>query len=175
MGLINIESRLVFTCGSSVMTRSTETATPTLYEEDFYLWLKTTAEQLKKGQFAEVDLDNLIEEIESMGRSERHALKSLLTRLLEHLLKLTYWQSERDRNGNHWNGEINNFRAEIQDLLEDSPSLKPYLREIFEPSYHTALEAVRKKMGLSPGGLPSQIIFNLEQVLDHQWLPIDWE
>ncbi|MDJ0565985.1 MAG: DUF29 domain-containing protein, partial [Microcystis sp. M49629_WE12] len=87
------------------MTRATETATLTLYEEDFYLWLKTTAEQLKKGQFAEVDLDNLIEEIESMGRSERHALKSLLTRLLEHLLKLTYWQSERDRNGNHWNGE----------------------------------------------------------------------
>ena len=157
------------------MTRSTETATPTLYEEDFYLWLKTTAEQLKKGQFAEVDLDNLIEEIESMGRSERHALKSLLTRLLEHLLKLTYWQSERDRNGNHGHGEINNFRAEIQDLLEDSPSLKPYIREIFEPSYHTALETVRKKMGLSPGGLPSQIIFNLEQVLDHQWLPIDWE
>ncbi len=63
------------------MTRSTETATLTLYEEDFYLWLKTTAEQLKKGRFAEVDLDNLIEEIESMGRSERHALKSLLTPL----------------------------------------------------------------------------------------------
>lgn len=122
------------------MTRSTETATPTLYEEDFYLWLKTTAEQLKKGQFAEVDLDNLIEEIESMGRSERHASKSLLTRLLEHLLKLTYWQSEKDCHGNHGHGEINNFRAEIPDLLEDSPSLKPYLREIFEPSYHTALE-----------------------------------
>jgi hypothetical protein len=49
------------------MTISTETATPTLYEEDFYLWLKTTAEQLKKGKFAEVDLDNLIEEIESWG------------------------------------------------------------------------------------------------------------
>jgi hypothetical protein len=84
-----MESGLLFTCGSFFMTRSTETATPTLYEEDFYLWLKTTAEQLKKGQFAEVDLDNLIEEIESMGRSERHALKSLLTRLLEHLPEMS--------------------------------------------------------------------------------------
>lgn len=157
------------------MTISTERATPTLYEEDFYLWLKTTAEQLKKGKFTEVDLDNLIEEIESMGRSERHAIKSLLTRLLEHLLKLTYWESERDRNGNHWNGEINNFRVEIQDLLGDSPSLKPYIQEIFESSYHNALETVRKKMGLSRGGLPDQVIFNLEQVLDNQWLPIEWE
>jgi hypothetical protein len=57
------------------MTISTQRATPTLYEQDFYLWLKTTAEQLKKGEFAEVDLDNLIEEIESMGRRTQVGLK----------------------------------------------------------------------------------------------------
>lgn len=62
--------------------------TETLYDQDYYLWLKTTINQLRTGQLSVVDLDNLIEELESMGRSEKRALKSLLIKLFEHLLKL---------------------------------------------------------------------------------------
>ncbi|NET73475.1 MAG: DUF29 domain-containing protein, partial [Sphaerospermopsis sp. SIO1G2] len=57
------------------LTNSTKT---NLYEQDFYLWIETTAQQLKAGDFKEVDLENLIEEIESMGRSEKRELKSRL-------------------------------------------------------------------------------------------------
>ncbi|BCU14708.1 hypothetical protein MAN88_52720 [Microcystis aeruginosa] len=60
----------------------------TLYEEDFYLWIRTTINQLQARQFERVDLENLLEELASMGRSEKRTIKSLLNRLLEHLLRV---------------------------------------------------------------------------------------
>ncbi|MDJ0524240.1 MAG: DUF29 domain-containing protein, partial [Microcystis sp. M53600_WE12] len=110
----------------------------TLYEQDFYLWIRTTINQLQARQFERVDLENLLEELASMGRSEKRTVKSLLTRLLEHLLKLKYWGAERERNEGHWKGEIRTFRLDILDELKDSPSLKPYLLEIFDECYLSA-------------------------------------
>jgi hypothetical protein len=88
------------------MVAPLQPATQTIYDQDYYLWLKTTIHQLRAGQFAGVDLDNLIEELESMGRREKRTVKSLLIRLLEHLLKLKYSTSERARNEGHWKGKI---------------------------------------------------------------------
>lgn len=112
----------------------THPPTQTLYERDYVLWLETIAEQLRQGKLADGDLENLIEEIESMGRSERQAIESLLIVLLVHLLKLAYWESERERNANHWITEITTFRVQIKKRLANSPSLKPYLNEIFSES-----------------------------------------
>jgi len=106
--------------------------TQTLYEQDYYLWLKTTINQLCAGQFIGTDLENLIAELESLGKREKRSLKSFLIKLLEHLLKLQYWSAERDRNEGHWKGEIRTFRREIQDELTDSPSLQPYILEVFD-------------------------------------------
>ena len=142
----------------------------TLYDRDYFLWLTTTAEQLKQGRLADVDLENLIEEIESMGKSQRHSIKSFLKRLLEHLLKLAYWELERKYNLKHQREEIYNFRDEIQDLLADSPSLKPYLKEIFEESYTTAVDKVGSITKLD---LPTNPTFTLEQALDKKWFPIN--
>jgi hypothetical protein len=115
-----------------------EVANQALYDQDYYLWLRTTINQLRAGQFTSVDLDNLIEELEDMGRSQKRAIKSLLIRLLEHLLKLKYGDSERERNEGNWKGEIRTFRREIKEGLKDSPSLKPYILEIFEECYQEA-------------------------------------
>jgi hypothetical protein len=115
-------------------------------------------------------VENLIKEIESIGKSQRHALKSFLKRLLEHLLKLAYPESERQNNYRHWCEEIYNFRDEIQDLLDDSPSLKPYLQEIFNDCY---ISTVDKITWLIKIDLPIEPTFSLEQVLDQKWLPID--
>jgi hypothetical protein len=82
-----------------------------------------------------VDLDNLVEELESMGRSEKQAIESLLTCLWEHLLKLTYWESERDYNRRSWGCEIVNFCLQIAHQIEDSLSLKPYSEIIFARAY----------------------------------------
>jgi len=110
----------------------------TLYDQDYYLWLRTSINQLRAGQFTSIDLENLIEELESMGRREKRTIKSLLIRLLEHLLKLKYWDVERERNQGHWKGEIRTFRRQIKDELKDSPSLKPYILEIFDECYQQA-------------------------------------
>ena len=86
------------------MVTSTQPTTQTLYDQDYYLWIRTTINQLRTGQFSAVDLENLLEELETMGRSEKRAIESLLTKLLVHLLKLKYWDSERERNQGHWLG-----------------------------------------------------------------------
>jgi Domain of unknown function DUF29 len=76
----------------------------TLYEQDYYLWLEKTVELLENKQFSDLDFLNLIEEISDMGKSQKHSVKSYLTQLLEHLLKLAYWESERKYNANYWKG-----------------------------------------------------------------------
>ncbi|MGK7944457.1 MAG: DUF29 domain-containing protein [Microcystaceae cyanobacterium] len=145
---------------------------PSLYELDYQQWLEKTLAQLRQGQYIDVDWENLLEEIEGMTRSDKRALKSLLTRLFEHFLMLAYWQSERAYNQAGWEREIENFRIQIKDLLTDSPSLKPYLREIFDKSYQDAIRLAYKKTRLPTNTFPIQPIASLEQVLDNNWLPI---
>jgi len=141
----------------------------TLYDQDYYLWLRTTINQLRAGQFASVDLENLIEELESMGRREKRTIKSLLIRLLEHLLKLKYWDVERERNEGHWKGEIRTFRRQIKDELKDSPSLKPYILEIFDECYQQARAEASDRSQLPIETFPIIPIGSLEQILDENW------
>ncbi|ULP72933.1 hypothetical protein BDGGKGIB_02585 [Nodularia sphaerocarpa UHCC 0038] len=105
-----------------MVTPIIQPATQTLYDQDYYLWLRTIINQLRTGQFSAVDLDNLLEELEDMGRSQKRTIKSLLIKLLEHLLKLKCCDTERERNQGHWKGEIRTFRRQIKDELQDSPS-----------------------------------------------------
>ncbi|MBE9237915.1 DUF29 domain-containing protein [Anabaena aphanizomenioides LEGE 00250] len=146
-----------------------ELANQNLYEQDYYLWLRTTINQLRAGQFSSVDLENLIEELETMGRSQKRAIESLLIRLLEHLLKLKYWDSERERNEGHWKGEIRTFRRQIKKELKDSPSLKPYILEIFEECYEEARKEASDRSQLPLDTFPINPIGSLEQVLDDNW------
>ncbi len=155
------------------MAAKIHTPKRSLYEEDFNLWLSATAEQLRAGSFHEVDIENLIEEIESMGRSERRALESLLTRLIEHLFKLTYWESERSRCLGGWKREIRNFRSSLKKILRDSPSLNPYITEVFEECYQDARLNFIDESGIKE--IPLSPIWTIEQVLNPDWLPIDIE
>ncbi len=138
----------------------------TLYNSDYNRWIEQTVNQLKGGQFNDVDWDNLIEELEDMGKNNRRALMSLLTRLLEHLLKLSYWEYEKERSGNHWASEIVNFRAQIQNRLEDSPSLKPELEKIYPKAHQVAIKSVSQLFDL-----PQNAQISLEQALDDDWFP----
>lgn len=114
----------------------------TLYEQDFSLWTKETVKLLKCQDFSQVDWDNLIEEIETLGRNERHAVDSLLSRLLEHLLKRCFVDCPECFRG--WEIEIRNFRRDIKKRLKSSPSLKGFMLEIFPGSYQDALAAMRE-------------------------------
>jgi len=153
-----------------MVTESQQRQKP-LYESDYYLWVVETVKQLQEQNFEQIDWDNLIEEVSDLGRREKKKLKSLLRNLWEHLLKLKYWQSELERNQSHWKGEIRNFRKQIRDELEESPSLKNYLHDISAQCYEDAKEIVSDKSQIPLERFPESAIAPLEQVLDENWLP----
>ena len=96
------------------------------YEKDFYSWTQEQAELLKTSRFSELDIDNLIEEVESMGRSEKRELESRLTILLLHLLK---WKYQEVRRGKSWQLSIDEQRIKFAETLDENPGLRPNLDE----------------------------------------------
>lgn len=150
------------------LPQSQTTSALGLYEQDFYLWIQTTAELLKQKNFTQLDLDNLIEEIETMGRSEKRALESNLEVLLMHLLK---YQIQTERRSKSWQYTILEHRRRVQKVLQESPSLKPYFDQVFDESYQTARRLAVIETGLGIATFPEQSPFTLEQVLDCDFLP----
>ncbi|MCA2938608.1 MAG: DUF29 domain-containing protein [Microcystis sp. M113S1] len=142
-----------------------------LYEKDYYLWIEKTISLLENHQFSDLDLDNLIEEISDMGKSQRQSLKSYLTRLLEHLLKLAYWESELEYNQRGWKNEIRNFRRAIKRIIADSPSLQPYLIEIFNNSFQEARISLIELSGMAENLVSLAPICTIEQALNEDWFP----
>ena len=133
-----------------------------LYEQDFYLWTQTIAQQLKENNFHEIDIPNLIEEIESMGRSEKRELKNRLIVLLMHLLK---WQYQSEKRSESWRSTISKQRICIETLLEDSPSLQPLLTEVFEDCYQKARLRASDETGIKLNFFPKESPFTLEEIL----------
>lgn len=114
--------------------------TETLYEQDFVAWCEDTAAKLKRRDIDNLDFENLIEEVESLGKSDRRELRNRLMVLFAHILKRMYVNSPENFNG--WEVTIVEQRKQLQGLLKDSPSLKPYLREILAEVYADALDIV---------------------------------
>ena len=167
-----------------MVTELTNSTQNQLYETDYNLWVLDTAEKLKNRELDSLDWENLIEEVLDLSRREKRKLESLLTRLFEHLLKLKYWESERERNRGHWQGEIRNFRIQIQRELKASPSLKRHLSETFEECYKDARKITIDKTQLSPDTFAESLISlcdcskdiaPLDQILDEDWLPLEEE
>jgi hypothetical protein len=154
-----------------IQTIKSSSITKSLYEEDFYLWIQKTARLLKEQCFEEVDLENLIEEIETMGRNEKRELESRLTTMVEHLLKLMYWQAEKDYNMRGWRGTVIEQRRQVQRLLKDSPSLKGLLGEIFLDCYQVARKDTLQKYRLPPEMFPTEPPFTVADVLNPDYLP----
>jgi hypothetical protein len=154
------------------MTICQPSANNTLYEEDFYLWLQDTKKKLKEHDFQNLDLANLVEEIEAMGRSEKRELENRLITIIEHLLKLLYWTSENDYNARGWRVTVIEQRRQVQRLLQDSPSLKRFLSEIWLNCYQVAREDSLKKYQLSSEIFPIEPPFTIEDILNSNYLPL---
>ncbi len=149
------------------MINSSTTRPNILYEQDFYLWIQTTVQQLKENKLNEIDIPNLIEEIESMGRSEKRELKSRLIVLLMHLLK---WHYQPEKRSESWRSTITEQRICIEGLLEDSPSLKPLLSEVFEDCYQKARLKASEETGIKLMFFPKESPFSLEETLESSYL-----
>ncbi|MGK7933958.1 MAG: DUF29 domain-containing protein [Microcystaceae cyanobacterium] len=139
-----------------------------LYEQDYYAWLTKMADLLTNRQVNQLDYENLIEEIESMGRQEKHSLASNLRVVLMHLLKYKYQSEKRS---NSWLYTIFEHRERIRESLEDSPSLKNYITEIFDKSYKKARKEAALETGLNLNTFPVKSPFTLAETLDEDFLP----
>ncbi|PSR16794.1 DUF29 domain-containing protein [filamentous cyanobacterium CCP3] len=126
------------------------------------------AAALRQGRWQELDPDNLAEEIESLGRSDKRALRHRLEVLLMHLLK---WQYQPEKRNNSWRATIVEQRLRIIDLLSDSPSLKPYLEDEFANGYINACKLAAAETGLEAAVFPSQCPFSLKTVMTDRFLP----
>lgn len=138
-----------------------------LYEQDFFAWVEEQVGALRSGQTHRLDIENLVEEIEDMGRSQRRAVKSALI-ILSHLLKYRY---QPDRRSNSWRATIREHRRYVRDELDDSPSLRPYTERILDDCYQDAREAAADESGLPIVTFPAACPFALEQALDRNFLP----
>lgn len=147
-----------------------QTSQKQLYETDFVQWIETTAQQLRDQNYAAVDWANLIDEIEDMSRRERKALKSNLIVVLLHLLK---WQFQPEQRSGSWRSSLREHRRRINDDLNDSPSLVPYVQTVFAECYLNAREQAADETGLSLQTLPESCPYTIEQIIDPAYLPTD--
>ncbi|ACK73683.1 protein of unknown function DUF29 [Gloeothece citriformis PCC 7424] len=140
----------------------------TLYNQDYYLWLDTTAQLLKEGKFSDLDVENLLEEIVSLKLQERQAIREHLTIVLSHLLQYKYQSEHRT---NNCRLVLFQHRDELDQYLNDSPSLKSFFREVFDECYDTAKRLAAIETDLPRETFPPDTPFKLEQVLDTEYLP----
>lgn len=138
-----------------------------LYEQDYYLWLETTAKILREGQVSLLDTANLLEEIEDMGRSEKRAVYSNLKILLMHLLKYRYQPEKRS---NSWKATIVEHRQRLKKAFKESPSLQPYFEEIFNECYQDARELAAAETGLVIDEFPVESPFVVAEILNFDYL-----
>ena len=132
----------------------------TLYDRDLNLWLEEAIAKLKAGDFQNLDVANLIEELEGLAGRDRRELENRLTTLLEHLLKRLYVKSEYDYAG--WVRTINRTRMEIYKILRQSPSLKNYANspELFQDAFDDALKLMRSDPDYKSVNFPNKWQFS---------------
>lgn len=139
-----------------------------LYKADYLRWVETTIEKLKDRDFANVDWENLIDEIGDLARNERRTLSENLTVLLVCLLK---WKYQPQLRSGSWKGRMVELRHYIRDDIEDSPSLEPYLEEVFNEGYEDAIEQAVAATGLPPETFPQACPYSISEVLDTSFFP----
>lgn len=139
-----------------------------LYDTDFYKWTQQQARLIKEGRFDELDLDNLVEEVEDMGKHEPRSLTSHFKQLLMHLLK---WQYQPERQSRSWRDSIINHREDAQEVLDDNPGLKPKVPELYEKAYEKAKILAHKQTGLSVKDFPENCPWQLSEIMQDDFIP----
>jgi hypothetical protein len=142
--------------------------TSDLYELDFHGWTQQQAKFLQEGKWDCLDIPNLIEEIESLGKQQRQELRSRLGILLGHLLK---WEFQPHHRSRSWFATIREQRRQILRVLKENPSLQPYLQEAIEDAYQSGLNLAVSETSLSYKVFPQECPYSPEQMLDSDFFP----
>ncbi|MBD2188914.1 DUF29 domain-containing protein [Pseudanabaena mucicola] len=141
-----------------------------LYNSDFLAWVEETVGFLRSHQWQDLDIENLIEEIADLGKSQQHALQSSLRLILMHLLK---WKYQSERQSHSWKITINRERLNIDEYLEASPSLRRLLSdsEWINKTYQRARREAMVETNLALATFPVSCPFNILEILDLDFYP----
>jgi hypothetical protein len=137
------------------------------YEVDFYAWANEQARLLRAGRFSQLDVEHVAEEIEDLGKRERRALQSRLGVLLGHLLKWRYQPEYPQRKS--WRATINVQRRSIAQLLEENPSLRPWLTTALADAYADGRDLVVAETPLDYAEFPPECPWPIERILGDFW------
>ena len=143
-----------------------------LYKRDYYGWVQDQVQALRARRVEDVDWENVAEEVEDLGKSERRAIESQLVRLIEHLLKLQFAPDAVVKsNAREWELTIRDARLMLRRLLEQSPSLRPQMPEMFQFAYQRGRLVALRKTRLPDDAIPESCPWDVEEVMDEVFWP----
>ena len=148
-----------------------------LYQQDYNLWLQENIKAIQEKRFNDLDYENLLQELEDMGKAEKNALVSNLKILIAHLLKLKIQYDAPEQMKKSWYASIDEHRERVSDALDNIPSLKSYLNEAIEKSYSGARKLAIKEGKRADFGVrkpleneyPQECPFSVEEILDEDF------
>jgi uncharacterized protein DUF29 len=138
------------------------------YDADFYAWTIEQTRLLRAGELSAIDAANIAEEIESMGRSDRRELQSRLVVLTMHLLK---WRQQPGARSRSWSATIEEQRLQIENIFEESPSLRPLAAAMLAQAYAIARARAIAETGLPDDAFPPVCPFSPENLFSLAFLP----
>ena len=120
-----------------------------LYDTDVVTWSERQADLLRRVAAGErvndlVDWPNVVEEIESVGNEQRHAVKSLLTNIIQHLLQIAAWPEASA--ASHWHHEIDGWRVQVERRLRRGPALRPVIEAELPELYRDAVRSMYREV-----------------------------
>ncbi len=143
----------------------------TKYDRDFYAWTQEQSVKLRAGVLAGLDIDHIAEELEGMGRAEKRQLGNRIALIVMHLLKMSLQSEKLPHYSNSWQATIREQRRRVRGLLQDNPSLKSVLEEVFADAYPDAVDEAIRETNLPESAFPQENPFSLGQTLDDGYWP----
>lgn len=139
-----------------------------LYDKDFYAWTTEQAELLREGRLAEIDVQHLLWEVESMSGAERRELVGRIIVIITHLLK---WRHQPQRRGRSWWNSLVEQRQALEDHISSNPSLKSRVPEALPKAYRRAVSAAAAQTSLPVEAFPAECPWTFDEIMDEKFLP----
>jgi Domain of unknown function DUF29 len=144
-----------------------------LYDRDFNEWVQFNVDLLRRGCVEGADIEHIVEELEGLANRDQRAVENRLVVLVMHLLK---WKLQPDRRYSRsgkssWLSTILEQRRRVAQLLQNSPSLKPFACSAFAEMYPYVVKRASAETGIPIKQFPGECPFSLDQVLDQEFLP----
>jgi hypothetical protein len=151
--------------GGRVVTGIAGSSMATLYQTDYHAWAFEQARKLRQGE--PIEVENIAEELEDLGRSQRQQLVNRLAVLIAHVLK---WEHQPSLRSKGWVGTIREQQKRIERLLDTMPSLQPWLPESIADAYSIAVTFASAETGLVEEDFPVECPYRVDALLTQRYL-----